>query len=63
MMDEGPKWWIGNSDVDPLLLCAYEDRWTDEVGMVPVCVVHGNNSRHEDSADPHRPCLTVDPYP
>jgi hypothetical protein len=44
-------------------LCSYEMVWTDEVGTIPVCRLHGNNSRHEPSDDPHRPCLTVDPYP
>ena len=43
--------------------CTYEIIWTDEVGDIPVCMVHNNNSRHTDSDDPHRPCLTIDPYP
>lgn len=43
--------------------CTYENRWTDEVGTIPVCTVHENNSKHEPSDDPHRPCLSVDPYP
>lgn len=42
--------------------CRYERRWTDEVGTIDVCVVHGNNSRH-DWVGPNRPCLSVDPYP
>lgn len=46
-----------------LEICEYKDVWTDEVGDIPVCVLHDQNSRHVDSDDPHRPCLEVDPYP
>lgn len=47
--------------------CSYEKQWTDEVGDVWVCTLHGNNSRHhgdhsKDLSDSHAPCLTVDPY-
>lgn len=45
-----------------MILCTYEVVWTDEVGDIDVCTVHGNNSKHPDVCGPHRPCLTVDPY-
>lgn len=45
-------------------ICSYEDVWTDEVGTIPVCKIHGNNSRHDVTEEqPHPPCLTLDPYP
>lgn len=44
--------------------CTYEIKWTDEVGDIPVCILHGQNSRHHvDLTHLHEPCLTVDPYP
>ena len=43
--------------------CRYEERYSDEVGTIPVCVLHDNNSRFDESAGPTRPCLTIDPYP
>lgn len=44
--------------------CSYELKWTDEVGQIPVCTVHGQNSRHHvDLTHLHEPCLAVDPYP
>lgn len=45
-------------------LCYYRTQWTDEVGEVDVCVIHGQNSRHSPDTHegPHRPCLQVDPY-
>jgi hypothetical protein len=43
--------------------CRYESVWTDEVGTIPVCVNHENNSRFDESVGPTRPCLTIDPYP
>jgi|SRR6478735_1202273 len=43
--------------------CTYKDRWTDGVGNIPICIIHDNNSRHNAWEGPHRPCLTVDPYP
>jgi hypothetical protein len=44
-------------------MCTYEDVWTDEVGFVPVCVVHKDNSRHHEDSGEHRKCLKLDPYP
>lgn len=41
--------------------CYYRKKWTDEVGEIDVCVLHGNNSRHNPH-DPYRLCLTIDPY-
>lgn len=46
-----------------MTLCHYREKWTDEVGYISVCVVHGENSRHTDSTHPNRPCLAKDPYP
>lgn len=43
--------------------CRYEDVWTDEVGIIPVCVLHNQNSRHEVTSErPNPPCLEIDPY-
>lgn len=55
-------------DIDQIVsllngFCTYNLTWTDEVGNIDVCVLHGNNSRHRQAAGPNRPCLTVDPYP
>jgi hypothetical protein len=44
-------------------LCYYELQWTDEVGEIMVCQVHGNNSKHDLEKDPHANCITVDPWP
>lgn len=46
-----------------VFICEYEDRWTDEVGTIPVCKVHNNNSRWGIEYGTHRPCITVDPWP
>jgi hypothetical protein len=43
-------------------MCEYELQHTDEVGDIPVCKIHGNNSKHTDESDSHRLCLTIDPY-
>jgi hypothetical protein len=43
-------------------VCYYESQWTDEVGEIEVCKTHGNNSKHDGSDGPNRPCLTVDPF-
>jgi hypothetical protein len=42
--------------------CYYRKQWTDEVGEIDVCVLHGNNSRHDPALGPFRLCLTKDPY-
>jgi hypothetical protein len=43
--------------------CRYEEKWTDEVGTIPVCVLHNQNSKHEvTSGKPNPPCLEIDPY-
>ena len=44
--------------------CYYRKQWTDEVGEIDVCVLHGNNSQWgPDTAEgPYRPCLTIRPY-
>lgn len=42
--------------------CEYEMVWTDEVGTIPVCTIHGNNSKYPPSRGEHRPCLSVEPY-
>lgn len=42
--------------------CRYERKWTDEVGDIWVCIIHGNNSKHDVLLDPKAPCLMVDPY-
>lgn len=43
--------------------CRYELRYTDEVGEVWVCIIHGNNSKHDVTGpDSDVPCLTIDPY-
>lgn len=47
---------------DALDGCVYEETWTDEVGYIWVCVIHGNNSKHDVDGDSHLPCLTIDPY-
>ena len=46
--------------VEPM--CDYEDVWTDEVGHIPICKIHNNNSKHSHAKGMHRPCLTIDPY-
>ncbi len=44
--------------------CRYEEKWTDEVGDVWVCIIHHTNSRHVvTSSDAKLPCLFLDPYP
>lgn len=43
--------------------CYYRPIWTDEVGELDVCVLHGNNSKHDVQVfGPFRLCLTQDPY-
>lgn len=42
--------------------CVYEEQWTDEVGSVPVCVFHHQNSRYSSDVGPYRSCLAVDPW-
>lgn len=42
--------------------CSYELVYTDEVGEIDVCVVHGNNSKYPPSRGEHRPCLTLEPW-
>lgn len=44
------------------LRCSYEVIWTDEVGEIPVCFIHGQNSKYGEEFGPHRPCLAVDPW-
>jgi hypothetical protein len=44
-------------------LCYYREQWTDEVGNIEVCVLHGNNSKHNPAVHgKFRLCLTQDPY-
>lgn len=45
------------------ITCSYEKQWTDEVGEIDVCLMHGMNSRWDESNGAHRPCLAVDPWP
>lgn len=42
--------------------CYYEVMWTDEVGEIDVCQVHGQNSKYAPRFGPNRPCLAIDPY-
>ena len=42
--------------------CRYEKKWTDEVGTIDVCIIHGQNSKHDTTVEPQAPCLHVDPY-
>ena len=45
-----------------LLPCFYKEVWTDEVGDILVCRIHGNNSKHEVTEGFDKPCLVLDPY-
>lgn len=49
--------------VDPQRLngCGYEKRMDEDDNEHWVCVVHGKTSRRDVLADPHAPCLQVDP--
>lgn len=44
--------------------CYYRPQWTDEVGEIDICVLHGHNSQF--GPDTHegkfRPCLEIHPY-
>lgn len=43
--------------------CYYRPQYDEMVGTIEVCVLHGNNSKHdEDVFGPYRLCLTQDPY-
>lgn len=46
--------------------CYYRPQWTDEVGEIDVCVLHGHNSQHSEWGDigkqPFRLCLYRSPY-
>lgn len=42
--------------------CTYKEEWTDEVGYVWVCRIHGQNSKHDVDGESHLPCLEIDPY-
>lgn len=44
------------------LRCSYEMIWVDEVGEIPVCTVHGFNSKYGEEFGEHRPCLAVEPW-
>lgn len=69
---QGPMWEAQKSVVAPkhrlslpsldVFQCEYEDTWTDEVGTIPVCKLHGNNSKWDAEHGEHRPCVTVDPW-
>jgi hypothetical protein len=42
--------------------CSYELIWTEEVGGIEVCTVHGHNSKYSPVHGPHRPCLAVEDW-
>lgn len=49
--------------VDPRRLrgCGYEEKEDVDGNKHLVCVLHGKTSHHDLKADPHAPCLQVDP--
>lgn len=49
--------------VDPRRLngCGYEQRQDFDGGLHWICVTHGKTSRRDVNADPHAPCIQVDP--
>lgn len=42
--------------------CSYHLEWTDEVGEIDVCDVHGTNSKYGPERGLNRPCLAIEGY-
>jgi len=46
--------------------CNYKKEWTEEVGDVWVCVIHGQNSKYHNNNNNQEestmPCLELDPW-
>lgn len=43
--------------------CYYRPQYDEMVGTIDVCVLHGNNSKHDPTVyGQYRFCLTLDPY-
>lgn len=43
--------------------CYYRKEWTDEVGSIDVCVIHGQNSQFDLArSGPFRACLELEPW-
>lgn len=48
---------------EPQTLCVYEDRWSgDQVGYIPICTVHNQNSKYTPEQGANRPCLAIKPW-
>lgn len=42
--------------------CSYEPMYSEEMGPLDVCMVHGSASKYDSIRGEHRPCLAVEPY-